>query len=290
MSRPRVLLASTLVLGGLALGARCGPSEPTTWYVLAGQSNQVGASTQATPLVAVGVAWRKNGGVIHEQRGILDPLVFYDDPDVPGASSAWPRFAERFSGASGAIVGFVASARGNQCLATDVDHPNAGNWDPESGWLYAQTLEIWQAAGSPPLAGFLWLQGECEAGHWHRRMLAEDRDWDWQYQQSFLHYQAALENLADHVLVDFGVPVVAAPISLRLCRWENEGCDPALFKVATKSRGVHDATIAAAAAHPGILAGPLSDDLRMMPDLTHTWDVNGLGERWYAALAEEGLL
>jgi hypothetical protein len=240
----------------------------------------LGASSQVTP-IAPGGAWRIHLDGALYQTPLVDPLIFTGNQNLGPHASAWPQFALSYGRAE---ARFIATARGNQCLATDVDHENAGTWDPKTGWLYARTREIWEDRGEPPLKAFLWLQGECEAGHWHDRMLALGEDTDWRYDQGFGHYKEALRRLAKHVKRDFGVPLVAAPISLTLCRWENVDCDPALYNAAEKRRGVHDATIAAAAEYGEVLLGPSSDDLRTMADNAHTWDVNTLGERWAQAI------
>lgn len=279
----RSLLLTLLAALPLLSASRCTtPPEPTEkhWFVLAGQSNMRGSSSQATP-IAPGGSWRiyQDGELF--QTPLVDPYIFTGNANLGSHSSAWPQFALSYDRAE---ARFIATARGNQCLATDVDHENAGAWDPRTGWLYARTLQIWQDRGEPPLKAFLWLQGECEAQHWHNEMLARGETPEWRYQHSFDHYRQALVGLAKHVRKHFGVPVIAAPISLKLCRWDNVDCDPAQFLPSEKGRGVHDATIAAAAASSDILLGPSSDDLRTMPDNAHTWDVNALGERWAQAV------
>lgn len=250
--------------------------------MLAGQSNMVGTSDQVTPW-AIGVAWRADQAGLPTRVGYLvNPLIFTTNEASVGHSSAWTTFARSYRERTGRGVGYIATARGNQCLATDVDHQNAGAWDPDTGWLYARTLEVWNAAGRPPLKAFLWLQGECEAGHWHRRKLAEGQTDAWQYANSYAHYYAALSNLADHVAADFGVPLIPAPINLRTCR-----LDPScavLSAPSQKGQGVHDATIDLAADRLDVLPGPIHDDVYSPDSTGHTWDVIELGLRWADAV------
>jgi len=264
----RRLVLSCLLLCPLLLASQCPPPEdPARWYLVAGQSNAVGASSQETP-VGDGLAYQLQDD---EAWPLQDPWVHLDTDEF--RASAWPSFSLEVPGE----VRLIATARGSSCLMDWPETGKSGRWDPETGDLYPQALARWRELGEPVLRAVLWYQGECDAQQAH----VLDLD------PALTHalYRAALFNLANAVSEDFRAPLVAAPISLRWCAWENADCDPAEFRVsAPKSVPVHDATVDAAAIHPWILPGPSSNDLRMMPDNAHVWDVNELGRRWAAVV------
>ena len=283
MPRHSFVLAILAALPFLLANGKCTPASPD-WFVLAGQSNMVGWSDQTTPL-AYGESYREVGEAVEKQTPVIDPLVFYSaDEAFATNQSAWPEFARYHRERTGRWPRFIATAVPASCLSPTLPKGGIikGNWDPDTGELYARTLQVWQAAGSPRLRAFLWLQGECESAFWRGRAEQEGRDEAWQYEQSYADYYALLTNLADRVAADFDTVLIAAPISLMWCRWEAD----CWFMAAERweRRGVHDAIIMAAADHPNILLGPFSDDLRAMPDWVHTWDVNTLGVRWASAI------
>lgn len=263
--RPRgVLLGAAIALS--LLGSRCVTRD---WYVLAGQSNMVGASSQVTP-IAPGVVYRPIDTWYTE---VADPEVFAIH-DGGNHSSAWPEFALN----SPHVVGLIATASGASCLLDWPADARVGRWNPVSGDLYARALAQWMEAGSPKLHAFLWYQGECDA--------QAANDLGLTYDQAFVAYKTALLELADAVQRDFQARMVVAPISLRLCAWDNPTCDPALFQaISPKTRPIHDATVEVALEEPNVFVGPSSDDLRLMPD-GHVYDVNTLGLRWLAAVAQ----
>jgi Carbohydrate esterase, sialic acid-specific acetylesterase len=264
-TRPIGLAAAALFLS--LVSGRCGVWD---WYVLAGQSNMVGASSQPTP-TARGVAYRPDDTWWSQ---IVDPEV-HGVHDGKSRGSAWPEFAVSM----GTQPGLIATAAGATCLIDWPTENRPGRWNPTTGDLYTRALEQWAEAGSPKLHAFLWYQGECDA------QAAQNLGLD--YATTYALYKAALLELGDAVARDFHTSMVVAPISLRWCRWGNPTCDPALFTGdATKCKPVHDATIDAAAEHSSIFLGPSSDDLRLMPDLTHVYDVNELGRRWASAVRQ----
>lgn len=244
------------------------------WFLIAGQSNAVGGSSQSTQ-PATGQVFR--AATLDWWHSIADPEVHA----APGEdrSSAWPSFAGHRLG----YEGLIATAVGGSCLLDWPGDPKgrSARWNPDTGDLYARAYAAWQLAGAPPLRAVLWFQGECDAQGAHNAGLsdAETRD----------RYLQALLELADAVNRDFQAPLVAAPISLRECDWDNPDCENHPDAPSRKAIPVHDAILAAAYLHKGIIRGPLSDDLRIMPDKTHIWDVNELGARWAAVAAEAGL-
>lgn len=199
-----------------------------------------------------------------------------------GRGSPWPTFAQRWMGERGREVRFVAAAMGAQCL---VGSPNAAqpSWDPDAmdcatlpprglgenvaqptspGELYCRMLEAVDLSGVTNLRAVLWLQGECDASA----------------NVSTAAYRAALERLADAVWRDLGVRLVAAPISINAYPYDN--CLPG-----GRIAAIHDATLAAAEAHPRIVLGPLVDDLELEPGCSHIHDVVTLGHRWYESVS-----
>jgi hypothetical protein len=226
--------------------------------VIAGQSNAVGWSTQDryTPHAAA-LAWT----LWDELVPVIDPIHEQD-----WGSSPWPAFVDaRALATGGRAVLLVPTASNGSCLVapwTEGSEPTEPRWDPEAGDLYAKMVEQAREAIGPAghVRAVLWHQGECEA--WYASPV------------SAADYQAALEHLADRVMADLAAPLVAAPISTRPLPWAPSDAIQA----------IHDATLAAAAAHPSIFAGPDSDDLAHEPFGLHIHDVFELGLRWSRAL------
>jgi len=247
--------------------------ELSGWFLIAGQSNAVGASSQLT-VPSPGIVFRAGPG---------DAWAPIADPHVHGArgdhrGSPWPAFARHRAG----VEGLIATATGGSCLLDWAGDPRrSGRWDPETGTLYQRARRVWLEIGSPELSAVLWLQGECDAqGAWNAGLSYED---------AHAAYLAALLDLGDAVSRDFGAPLVAAPVSLRQCLWQSPDCASAPEPPSAKTLPIHDATLDAIAGHSGIVPGPVSDDLRMMPDGSHVWDVEELGRRWAEALGAAGL-
>lgn len=240
------------------------------WFLLAGQSNMVGASSQSTP-AAPGASYRPDG--------TWWPVVV--DPEVhgvpgPDRGSPWPRFALEYA-EEGLTPVFIATAHGGTCLLDWPDKP--GPWEPRRGSLYQQALSRWREVGRPDLRAVLWLQGECDAQQAHNQDMPAATLQE--------RYRSALMELGTAIQADFGAPLVAAPISLRWCAWENSGCAVERFRESDPKRlPVVLATIATAYEHPNVFLGPIHHDLRMMPDGAHTWDVDQLGLRWFETVRQ----
>jgi hypothetical protein len=269
---PRLLV---YLIAAVFCHAACIPNpRPPHRYVVAGQSNAEGQSTQVTSDSSF---YGRSYGHDHVWRPIADPTIHY-----PGSikNSPWSEMAIDLGGS----VRLVASARGNTCLV--YPHPTSGEapaWRPLDGWAYADMLTSVQDAQLGPPDAVLWHQGECDAQASHNNPTISA-------QQAYDDYKAGLEELADWVWADLGAPLVVAPISLVWCRSDNPTCDPALFRNSPQKRiPIHDATVGAAASHPHIILGPSSDDLLHEPDDGHIHDVVELGRRWAAVLRAEGL-
>lgn len=280
--KPQLMLILTLPL---LMAYVCDPGRVHT-YVLAGQSNMVGNSDQPYLEPQVGEVWRARPempltGVIQEPA-IYHGHVFGGNPDGTDRSTMALSFAQNTPW----VDLLFGVAVGDTCLETDVVHKNAGRWDPDTGDLYARAFALWQYAGAPKVDEWLWLQGECEAGYWKAQQDLLGETDEWQYQQSYSHYKAALINLADHVWQDYQAPLRAAPINLRECRFANDPPDDPTCSVlqppSAALMGVHDAVIDAASEDPHILPGPIHDDVYSPNTTGHTWDVIELGRRWAA--------
>jgi hypothetical protein len=267
----------------LLVGANCWPGLPPPTFVLAGQSNMVGSSTMA-PVIAV----PSPEGRIAKTYTHVDEWNLANDPvhysSGPGTTSAWPTFVGEWMAQVGRQVNVIATAWGGSCLLSTREGPDRvlgteddipPRWDPHrtdagtgSGSLYAWMLEQVAEANPMDLRAVLWYQGECEVGYATTPTGVKYED-----------YKAGLKHLADHIWEDLGVPMVAAPISLRPPPWPYQ---PA-------RQPIHDAIIDAAAEHPHIYLGPNTDDLEHEDDGAHIHDVVTLGERWFDAVDLAGL-
>ena len=250
--RKRLLLLSLVAL----LLAWTGEAPPppdvaaSDVFVIAGQSNAVGVSTQAP--VASSFPGSPLDSWIYRT---IDEFRLANDPwNALGLASAWPTLANEWMAETGRPVVFVATAQGGTCLVASPQE-----WDPAAGSLYLAAIE--QVAELDPgenLRAVLWYQGECEVG------AGVDSE----------TYEAALIVLAERIWEDLGVPLIAAPVSLRPPPWP-----PMPERVE-----IHDAILAAALASPYIVLGPDTNDLEHEPDGTHIHDVAELGRRWHAAI------
>jgi hypothetical protein len=183
----------------------------------------------------------------------------------------------------GREVRLVATAIGGQCLVAGLN-PLQPSWDPDAmdcstlapvpidapvpslsapGELYCRMLESVQVSGITNLRGVLWMQGECEASS----------------SVAFEQYRSALIRLGDAIWEDLQVPLIVAPISRHTLPSDSCPEHPRLD-------GIHVATLEAAADHPLILLGPISDDLALEADCVHIHDVKTFGERWYATVSD----
>jgi hypothetical protein len=168
--------------------------------------------------------------------------------------SPWPRFAGDLMASQEKAVWLYAGAVSGTCLVGGL-----AQWAPGGG-LYQQAIS--NMALMPQLSAVLWVQGECDA------ILGVDG----------ATYQAALENLADHLWADLAVPMIVAPIhDFSVC-----GAPQAAFTT------IRQATQAAIDAHPSILQGPELNDLTLNGETctnVHIRQVRTLGERWATVLA-----
>ncbi len=257
MQRWSLGLAALLVVGPALAGVQCGAPPPDT-FVIAGQSNATGFSSLprgATSSYAHrlhSLSYREYlvwGGI---WKLANDPL---HDP-FRHTASAWPWMAEWWHENRGRPLEFVAAAEPATCLVA-----GAAEWEASVGSLYQRMLAwVANADVGERLDAVLWYQGECDAA----------------YGVAPEVYQAALEDLADAVVLDLGVPLVVAPVSLGLAV---DGTPSPVMQP------IHDATLAAAAAHPDVWPGPSTDDLALEPDELHVHAVDELGVRWGEAVA-----
>ena len=261
-----------------AMNAACLPAlpPPVISWVIAGQSNAYGASTQATPDSS---AFAFSYGHDEVWRRAADPTIHF-----PGAtaSSAWPQFIFDEWNRTGSTLRLIATARGGRCLVL-----GAAEWDPASGWAYADMVRYVTDTGVVPRA-VLWHQGECDAQKAIKLGLT--------YQQAFDTYYTALIGLGEAVASDLGIQVIAAPVSLVECRWTNPSVSPPTDLICdtpdpifVKRLPIHDATLQAILDRPDLFClGPDSDDLLHEPDAAHVHDVIALGQRWSLAVLDCG--
>ncbi len=261
----RITVLVLVALAGALVAFECAP--PPRWFLVAGQSNAVGASDQPTTPVD-GPVQRATGRFTLR---ITDPYV-HEPPWGPLYNSPWPEFGRSLPG----TTGLMTTALPGSCL---LDWGTAqARWDPElPGGLYDRALDTWGRVHEPPVRAVLWLQGECEAYQW--------REAGWTAEEVRSAYAEALMALADAFYRDLEAPMVVATVSLGWCRWENVDCDPALFEPDDPDLAPIVAAIEDAIAdHPWIEPGPVTHDLRLAEDGVHIWDVNELGRRWAAAV------
>lgn len=254
-----------LILAALAcLGNRCDPQTgPPTWFLVAGQSNAIGVSTQATD-PAPGLVFRPDGAFL---RSVVDPIVHLGQT----SSGPWPSFARRLPGPTGVI----AAASPATCL---IDFQNCpGRWNADGGDLVQLAIETWTELGSPVLDAVLWYQGESDALNWQAAGLTAE--------EARTAYREELMALADAFVAAFNAPILVTPVSLRWCVWENAACDPAQFEPdRPEFVPIVEATEDVVALHAWVGFGPVTHDLRHEPDGIHIWDVNELGRRFAVAV------
>jgi len=186
----------------------------TAVFIVAGQSNNGCSSTaSAVPLEPSPTSFTSyfsNG-----TSGDLEDNV--TSCGAPGYSSAWPTLANTWQANVGEPIRLIRLAVGATCLAAD-PLDNGCTWDdlgtdpeprwgPAAGTSYANMLTRVAALGpGSSLRAVLWVQGECES--------ASDCDLTPNGRGDIDgDYQAALEDFADNIQSDFGVPVIASPIS-----------------------------------------------------------------------------
>jgi hypothetical protein len=235
----------------LALLCACN-DHPVHVFVVAGQSNAVGWSTQDPVVPSV-------ASIAYTPWDELVPVVdpFHTLGWMPG-SSPWPTFVDAYAERRGRTTLLVATAKGGSCLVaarTQPGEPEEPRWNPETGDLYAAMLEqTTEATGGRPwrVRAVLWDQAECDTG----------------YTSYAAHYDALLL-LGERVGEDIGAPLV-----VRILRPSR---DPNMIAIRT-------AQLDAIAAHPNIVAGPDVDDLEHDAAGVHIIDVAETGRRWAAAL------
>lgn len=233
--------------------------EGSDVFVIAGQSNAVGASTLrpvdssyfGSPLDS----WVYN--LCFTWTLANEPVHCYV---TDGRTGAWPTFAYYWMAEVRRPVILIATAVGGTCLVGPPYVSEPPSWDPDSpdGTLYQLMVDmVDHVAPGPRLRAVLWYQGECEVAN----------------QVPYAVYKSALMRLGDRVGEDLGVPLIVAPVSLR----------PPPWPLQPSRTPIHDATVDAAAEHPNILLGPETDDLAHEADGTHIHAVWTLGVRWFVA-------
>jgi hypothetical protein len=159
---------------------------------------------------------------------------------------------------------FVATARDGTGLVKPKDWKARVPGVEEHGvfWnrMIQNTIAATPGGASHCVMAVLWFQGERDAG---LGVAGQD-------------YQDGLEDFADSLPIEWGctVPVVAARIG------------PVAGVPEEQIQAIRDAQTDAIAAHPDILAGPVTEDLPVKLDGVHFGDpaADALLERWCAAI------
>ena len=202
---PPFLVASLLALApATALaGAQGGTTEPPTKvFLVAGQSNAVGADTHASeidqfpPFVGAGapqadvVLWYELNGPNGYDSGGWIPM---QPATQSGAFGPELTFAREVAGETASPVAIIKSASGGTTLAVDWDPGN-----PAGQQLYASTLALVQTAlADLTNRGITW---ELEGVLWHQ---GENDMLDSVY---VTQYEARLANLIAQLRADLGYP------------------------------------------------------------------------------------
>jgi hypothetical protein len=251
------------------------PAEP--WFVIAGQSNATGQSTQ--PIVDSTPFENRLYSYVYT---FADEMVYLNDPIYPNGpnsnrKSAWPTLAIEWMSNRDEPISIAQTAYGGSCLVHD-QHPYPSFTDPsclpevlasrldkdEGGqfycWMRLQINELIDS-GQMSMQDFkavLFDQGECDVA----------------FCESKADYKAELKEFADNVYAEWGKPVVVTPVG----EHGASPYDPACLEA------IHDGSIEAAAEHEQIYLGPSRDDLAYQEDGVHLHDMETYGKRWYLVL------
>jgi hypothetical protein len=251
------------------------PAAP--WFVVAGQSNATGQSTQ--PIVDSTPFENRLYSYVYT---FADEMVYLNDPIYPNGpssnrKSAWPTLAIEWMSDRDEPISIVQTAYGGSCLVHDQQpYPSftdpaclqetlASRLDKDEGgqfycWMRLQINELIDG-GQMSMQDFkavLFDQGECDVA----------------WCESKADYKAELKEFADNVYAEWGKPVVVTPVG----EHEASPYDPACLEA------IHDAAIEAAAEHEQIYLGPSRDDLAYQVDGVHLHDMETYGKRWYLVL------
>lgn len=259
-------------------GARMGNGPQAAFAVMA-QSNAVGsAGTEAVPgtrdTVETGDGymtprlWLRLGSSWNVP--LTDSLLHSDAWEA----TQWPYFANKWLEEVGEPVDIVMTALGGSCLIGDDGTGDEPQWDPTgaTGTLYAGAIAAIKASGvGSSLRAVIWIGGGCEA--------EDDTNWD----GTVATMEAAVEELADYVWNDLGVPMLVGELGIlagpgncgaRTQRWIN----------------VHDAINNAAADHAKILDTVIElDSITWDTDCHHLNQPDLVADAIFNALVAEGL-
>lgn len=263
------------------LGMTPVPGLVTERYLLVGQSNVLGASSQVTPMCYNAMSLRTTGGWVGP--GINSHEFFASSRVTTGVWSSVsisrsPRRCIFFSMA-------VGGTRLDPNVAYDALGVGAARWDPDAGNalpygtgittvagdLWRNALDNWTDNRKPNLSLACWCQGEWEASSWGLAGLSEAEAYD--------SYKKAIINLAIRVYTDFGCKLMVAPTGLGL--YISQPAYTALVQP------IHDAQIDACGECQYLIRGPSMDDLDMLaPSNSHVYDVLRWADRWSTEIAK----
>ena len=199
-----------------------------------------------------------------------------------GHGSPWPEFARIWMEERHHPIHFVATALGGQCLVGSAE-VGQPTWDPDA--MDCATLPPVPVGVAPP--------SPSRPGELYCRMLEAVHLAQPGHLRAVLWYQGECD--ADDETV---TPQAYQHALERLAdRVEADLGVPMIvapisrkhFPGSTCPRipawdAIHDATIAAVAENPNLRLGPDSDDLELERDCTHVHDVTRLGFRWYESV------
>ena len=285
LAKLTILLMLLVPASALSVGMTGGTSAGiglVTTFVVAGQSNAYGSGgTEAVP----GVRFVPNPNK-HPQGEVLKytatSFVQMTDtvlwPANAYEATPWPWFVKKWIETVQEPVRLIFQPIGGSCLCADDGVGDEPQWDPDGVSPIGDRYDAMVTAATstfkpgPSLRAVLWDHGECEQSAATTPTGTKLDD-----------YQAALEDLADNIWADLHVPMIISPLSLYT------GSTCALVQA---RQDIHDGQDAAAAAHVHILDTVVDkDDLDFDTDsdCSHVYDVKTLGERWFDAIAAEGL-
>jgi len=250
----------------LALLFGCARSEV---YVIAGQSNAVGWSSQPRYMPKrVGRAFRKDHRwVPTDGKSCLQAFL----GRCHGRSGPWERFVElHLASGRARSVALIEAALAGTTLVYPALYSAKLYWRPDDleGGLTTELLKEVADSGLHPTA-VLWLQGESD---WVAAYFAKDSP-----QTLEEKYTRAFDRFAERITHQLHVPIIAIPPPLSIF--------PEIPR--EMKQAIQRAQERVARSRQEVCIGAHVDDLGFQPDPEnnhHIYDVHSLAERWNQAV------